>query len=268
VELSRLLARAAILAASFACYSYAQGAPDAADIISRAAANYQSDSKAAAQFTSTLREAVTKLGDRAEKTYSVRILDGSPYAELIAIDGKALGPKQKAREEKRLARETKRRERQSASARAKRIAAFTDGRRPDQLVARDLLTGYEYKLAGTEQASGRECFKLEGSPAAHFRPKSHEGRILRKSRATLWIDTKLFRLIRAEAALVKPAALAPLIAKVQPGTEIALDQTPVEDNVWLARYFEIRVESTVGFLTPQSLKQDTYSDFKKVTAAH
>ena len=62
--------------------------------------------------------------------------------------------------------------------------------------------------------------------------------------------------------LEKPMASAPLVAEVLPGTEVAIEQTAA-DRAWLTGYFEIRVNSKVAFLEPESLEQHFYSDFKR-----
>ena len=258
-----------LVALAGACSSFlaarAQTPPDVSDIVARSVANSDADWKAAPEYSFTERDAITKGGDRTEKTYRVTMIEGSPYYETVSIDGKALSPAQKKREEKRLARVTQARLHESPAARARRIAGYEKGRRQDHLLMREMIAGFEFQSAGTEIANGRECYKIAASPRPGYVPKDNEAKVLKGMRGTLWIDTKAYQWVRVEASVFRPVAFGLFIAHVRPGTEFVLEQAPVDGNIWLPSYFEMRVNAAIAFWPHRSLDQETYSGYRKIS---
>jgi hypothetical protein len=245
----------------YAAFAHAQ---DVNEIVARSLKNSQADWNAAPQYSFTETDTTGNGDARAEKTLKVTMIEGSPYNELVRINGKDLNSQQKAREQKKLDRETARRKNESTSSRQHRIARYQAERRQDQALMREMIAGFTFKLAGTETADGRECYRVEASPKPGYVPKSRETKVLQGMRGTLWIDVKEYQWVRVEASVFRPVAFGLFIAHVQPGTAFVLDQKPVEGNVWMPSYFEMRVNAKIAFLSHNSLDQERYSDYQRI----
>lgn len=235
---------------------------DVKEIVAQSVANNQANWKAAPDFGFTDREIAVKGDEKTVRTYRVRMIDGSPYNELIAIDGKALTGADQQREQQKLQRETDRRTHEGAWARNRRIAEYERQRKQDQLLMQEMIDGFNFKLAGTEIANGRECYRIEATPNPNYVPHSREAQVLKGMKGTLWIDAKALQWVRVEAAVFKPVSFGLFIAHVEPGTEFVLEQAPVEGNVWQPTYFETRVNATIFFWPHKTLDQNYYSDYQ------
>jgi len=95
-------------------------------------ANTEADWHAAPQYNFTERDMIAKKVQNMQ-TYRVMMIDGSPYSELVAANGKPLAPAQAAVEDRKLQREIANRQRQTPAVRRKRIAEYQRERRQDEV---------------------------------------------------------------------------------------------------------------------------------------
>src|SRR5690242_18531578 len=70
--------------------SFAATPPNVQEIVKKSVGNTEANWNAAPQFDFMERDITTKKG-RVEKTYRVTMIDGSPYNQLVAINGTSLG---------------------------------------------------------------------------------------------------------------------------------------------------------------------------------
>jgi hypothetical protein len=238
-------------------------AADVNEVVSRSVANNQNDWKAAPQFDFTERDVIVKGGAEAVRTYRVTMIDGSPYSERIAEDGKELSASEKEREQKKMERERQKRSGESAGARSRRIAEYQKGRQQDHLLMQEMIRGFEFKLAGTETANGRQCYRVEATPNPDYRPQSREAEVLKGMKGTLWIDVNEYQWVRVEAGVFKPVTFGLFIAHVEPGTEFVLEESPVEGGIWEPSYFENRVNAHILVWPHKTLDQETYSNYTR-----
>ena len=54
------------------------------------------------------------------------------------------------------------------------------------------------------------------------------------------------------------------IARVQPGTEFTLEQTPAQNNIWLPSHFTTRVKAKVLSFSKDSADDETYTDYRRI----
>lgn len=255
------------MAASLAIAPNAAPAQDVKDIVARSVANNQADWKIAPQFTFTEHDVIVKSDQRTVKTYRVHMIDGSSYYETLSVGGVELSAPALQREAQKLARETDRRRHENPAARQRRIAEYEKGRRQDHLLMQQMIAGFAFKLAGMETANGRQCYKVEASPKPGYVPISRETQVLKGMRGTLWIDSTAYQWVRVEASVFRPVAFGLFIAHVEPGTEFLLEEAPSAGNIWMPSYFETRVKANILFWSHNSLDQETYSDYHRLTAA-
>ena len=240
-----------------------ESAPDVNEIVSRSVANNQADWKAAPQFDFTERDVSVKGGAETGRRYRVTMIDGSPYYERISENGKDLSASDKEREQKKMERERQKRLRESTGARNRRIAEYQKGRQQDHLLMQEMIRGFEFKLAGTETANGRQCYRVEATPNPGYRPNSRETEVLKGMKGTLWIDVNEYQWVRVEASVFRPVTFGLFIAHVKPGTEFVLEESPVEGNIWEPSYFENRVNAQILFLPHKTLDQESYSSYTR-----
>lgn len=175
-------------------------------IVQRSVANTNTDWAAAPQFDFNEQDIVTQHGKRTVKTYQVLMIEGSPYNELIAIDGHPLSAEQKTAEDRKLQRETEHRRKESTSARQKRVAEYQKERRQDHALMAEMVRAFDYKLDGQETINGRRCFVLEATPKASYQPPSRETQVLKGMRGKMWVDAAQYQWVRVHAEVFRPVS--------------------------------------------------------------
>ena len=241
----------------------AWSAEDVNEIVRRSVANNDANWKLAPQFSFQEHDLITKGGRLTDRTYDVVMIDGSPYNETIAVNGRRLSPAAQKRKDDKLRREEARRRAESPEAKRKRIAAYQQERRQDHALMREMIRAFQFHLAGTETVDGRECFRVDATPRPGYVPPTRDTKVLTAMRGTLWIDTREYEWVRVTASVFRPVAFGLFIAHVQPGTEFTLDEAPVAGNIWMPVHFRTRVRASVLFWSKNSDDNETYSDYRR-----
>jgi hypothetical protein len=239
------------------------GKNPAEPIVQRSVANTNADWAAAPQYEFTERDVVEQHGNTTTKTYQVLMIDGSPYNELIAINGQPLSAAQKASEDRKLQGETERRRKESDAARQKRVTEYRKERRQDHALMAEMVRAFDYKLDGEDTVNGRRCFVLEATPKASYQPPSRETQVLKGMRGKMWVDTAQYQWVRVHAEVFRPVSFGLFIARVKPGTEFTLEQRPVKGNLWLPSYFSMAVNAQVLILSRRFRDDETYWNYRR-----
>lgn len=239
--------------------------PDAKEIVAKSVANTQADWRLAPQYDYTERDLTTPDGRNARK-YRVMMIDGSPYNELIAVNGEPLPKARAAAEARKLQRETARRQHETPAQRRKRVGEYERERRQDNALLKTMIDGFNFRLTGEATVDGRRCFVLQGTPKPGFQPTNRETEVLQGMRGTMWIDEQQYQWVKVEAEVFRPVTFGLFIARVRPGTEFILEQRPAAGNLWLPSHFSMRVKATVlHFWSHNSFDDETYRDYHKAS---
>jgi hypothetical protein len=199
------------------------------------------------------------------KTYLVMMVSGSPYNRLVAVNGSALSPEIQRAEAEKLATTILQRQKETPEARRKRIAQYEKERRRDQQLLEELTSAMEFRLVGSETVNSHETYVLNAEPKRSYVPKSLATKVLTGMRGRLWIDQSSYRWVKVKAEVVHPVTIEGFLARVEPGTQFELEETPVDSpsGIWLASRFAVRSRATILWLFPKSSMQDeTYFHYK------
>jgi hypothetical protein len=78
------------------------------------------------------------------------------------------------------------------------------------------------------------------------------------------VDKKTLQWVRVEAVVIHPVNIEGFVARVEPGTRVELENTPVDDGIWLAKHFAMRSRSKIVFLVPhKTQEEETYWGYRK-----
>jgi len=237
---------------------------DVQQLVQRSTAEISADWKQAPNYSFVERDVETKRGEKlSAKTYEVIMIDGSPYNRLIAVDNQPLSPGEKANEERKLRAEIRRRERESADARARRIAKYTKERRQNAALLNAMVDAFQFRLMGSETVDNHDCWILEATPKPGYQPTSRETKVLAGMRGRMWIDKTSGQWVRVQAEVFEAVSFYGFFAKVRPGTKFLLEQEPVAGNLWLPKHFRTQVSASVlGFFNEDSTQDETYSNYR------
>ncbi len=200
----------------------------------------------------------------SHKTYAVHMLYGSPYRQLIAIDGEPLPGDKQQEQERKLHKETFRRAHESPKQHARRIAEQEKENTRDRRFVEEFVHAFNFKLQGEQELDHREVYVVEAIPRPGFHPTDRDSAVLTGMRGTLYIDMQTDQWVKAEAEVTHPVSMAGFIATVEPGTRFVLEKTRLEDNIWLPRHFTMTAKAEILSLIHHHEHEDvTFFNYHK-----
>jgi hypothetical protein len=127
----------------------------------------------------------------------------------------------------------------------------------------DLLEAFDFYLIGEEIVGGRPAYVLQATPHAGYRPRGKYGKLFSKVEGKLWVDKQDFGWIRVDGEVTQSFSIGFLVARVQRGSHIIMEQTCVGDAVWVPKRVEMKASARILFLKSLDLERIlTYSDYR------
>jgi hypothetical protein len=269
---SSILSLGAILCLSTIPLIISTGTPDASPAKGNSTIDITSIVQQSARVTEADRRASFEYDfsetdwepDDSHKTYAVRMLYGSPYRQLIAIDATSLPRDEQQEEQHKLREEISRRAHESPEQRAHRIAEYDNERTRDRRFIEEFVRASNFKLKGEEKLDGHEVYVVDAVPRRDFHPTDRESTVLTGMRGTLFIDKQTDQWVKAEAEVTQPVSIVGFIARVEPGTRFVLEKMEVDDGVWLPRHFAMTAKAAIFSFIPHRKHEDVaFFDYHK-----
>ncbi len=208
-----------------------------------------------------------KLKSTRSRTFDVTIQEQSPYRRLVARDGKPLNADEEAKEQAKLQRSIDERRRETPEQRTKRLAEWEKRRERQRRFVREIPDAFSFTLQGSRSYEGRDVWVIRAEPKTDYRARTNEGRLLSKFAGTLWIDKVDLQWARVEARVVDTIAIGWLLARVAPGASLEVEQTRVNDEVWLPKHVLATYRVRLGLVKLISGQNEmTYSRYRKFQA--
>jgi hypothetical protein len=104
------------------------------------------------------------------KTFKELFILGSPYEQLLSVNGKALSPEKQTQEQQKLEAAIAERQRESQQARAQRIAKYVEERKRDHLLMEQLTKALDFKLVGEQKLGPYMVYVLKATPRPGYAP--------------------------------------------------------------------------------------------------
>jgi hypothetical protein len=226
--------------------------------------------KKQADYTYIQREEEHRLDGKGQvkssesKTEEIMVLYGEQVQRLIAKDDRPLPEKDAAKEEERIRKLTDKRKNESEEQRKKRMEAEAKDREDARKFVGEVADAYNFRLIGMDNLDGRETYVIDAEPRPDFEPHTKEAKILPKFRFRAWIDQAESQWVKLDAECIDTVSLGWFLARVHKGSRLLIDQTRINDEVWLPRHVAIKVDVRVALLKNFNVEADvTYRDYKK-----
>ena len=205
-----------------------------------------------------------KVKSTEAKTYEVMELYSEQVQRLIEKDDKPLPEKDKAKEEEKVQKIIDKRKNESDEQRQKREAKAEKDREDGRKFVREIADAYNFKLVGTELVGGREAWVIDGEPRPGYEPHMKEAKFLTKFHGRVWIDRDDLQLTKMDVEAVDTVSFGWVLARIHKGTRVMLEQTRVNDEVWLPRHVTFKLDARVALLKGYKMDGElTYRDYKK-----
>jgi len=197
-------------------------------------------------------------------TYEILEIDGEQVQRLIEKDDKPLDTKDAVKEEEKIQKIIDKRKNESEEDRKKREEKqekeVEDGRK----FVREIADAYNFKLAGTELLGGREAWVIAGEPRAGYEPHMKDAKYLTKFHGRVWIDKDDLQLAKMDVECLDTVSWGLFLARFHKGSRFMLEQTRVNDEVWLPQHFTAKIDVRLALVKNFDVGvEQTYRDYKK-----
>jgi hypothetical protein len=205
-----------------------------------------------------------KIKSTEVKTYEVLEIYGEQVERLIKKNDKPLSQKDAAKEEEKIQKIIDKRKNESEGERRKREEREEKEREDDRKFVTEVAEAYNFKLAGTEWVGGREAWVIDGEPRPGFVPHMKDAKYLSKFRGRVWIDKADLQLAKMDVECLDTISLGLFLARFHKGSRFMLEQTRVNDEVWLPAHVAAKIDVRLGLLKNFDANfEQTFWDYKK-----
>jgi hypothetical protein len=198
------------------------------------------------------------------KTYEILEIHGEQVQRLIEKDGKPLSGKDAKKEEEKIQKIIDKRKNESENDRKKREEKEEKDREDGRKFVGEVADAYNFKLVGTEQVGGREAWVIDGEPRPGYEPHMKEARLLPKFHGRVWIDKSDLQLAKMNVECLDTISWGVFLARFHKGSRFMLEQTRVNDEVWLPLHLTAKIDVRLALLKNFNAGiEQAYSDYKK-----
>jgi hypothetical protein len=247
--------------------------PDLKALFKQIDANQQALDKIKENYAGTKVEEDTEYeGNGKPKKPEVRestffYLDGTEVSTLVRIDGQPLSPEAQKKENARVLKqidELQKNANKKESPEEKNKQAQKEDEE-EEVSIDAFLRACQFVNPRRERFRGQDVLVFDFEPNPEFKARTLVEKVIQKLGGVIWIDEKALDVVRVDAFFVNNVKFAGgLLADLQKGTRVVLEQTFVNNEVWLPTYEEVHID--VRVLLVKGIKVDgttRYSDYKK-----
>jgi len=183
------------------------------------------------------------------------LVNGIRFEQLMERNGKL----PTAEEQKKSSKDLEKLKHETPSEEAARLLKTRENRS----FLRDLLEAFDFHVLGEETIAGRPAYVLEAKPHPGYRPRGKYGKLFSKVEGRLWVDKQDFGWARVDGEVTQSFSIGLLVARVQRGSHIIMEQSSVGDAVWVPTRLEMKASATIFLLKSLDLERIlTYSDYR------
>jgi hypothetical protein len=198
------------------------------------------------------------------KTYEVLEIYGEQVQRLLEKDDKPLSEKDAQKEEEKIQKIIDKRKNESEGDRKKREEKDTKQREDSRKFVREVADAFNFKLVGTETLGNREVWVIDAEPRPGYEPHMKDAKFLPKFHGRVWIDKKDLQLAKLDVEAIDTVSVGWVLARIHKGTRFELEQTQVNDEVWLPRHVTFRVDLRLALFKGYNVDgEQTFRDYKK-----
>jgi hypothetical protein len=201
------------------------------------------------------------------KTYEVMEIYGEQVQRLIEKNDKALDPQAAAKEEEKLQKVVDKRKNESDDAHRKREQKEEKDREEGRRFVLEVADAYNFDLVGTELLGNRPTWVIHAEPRSGYEPHMKQAKFLPKFRGRVWIDKDDTQWSKLDIECIDTVSLGLFLARFHKGSRIMIEQTRVNNEVWLPKHVAVKVDVRVALVKDFNVEEDqTFRDYKKFRA--
>lgn len=240
------------------------------ELIKQVADNDDKNDKKQRDYTYVEREVENTLNGKGQtkstqtKTYEVLEIYGEPVERLIEKNDKPLSSKDTGKEDEKIQKIIDKRKNETEKQREKRLKAEEKDREQSRQWVHEISEAYNFRELGSEKVGGRQAWVIGAEPRPGFVPHLKYANYLSKFHGRVWIDQADLEVAKMDVECLDTVSWGLFLARLHKGTRITLEQTRVNDEVWLPLHLNFKVDARLALLKGIKLEDEqTFRDYKK-----
>ncbi len=246
--------------------------PDVAKLLLDIDKNQRTVEEILKQYTCHLTEEEEKTDSngqttsRTVKEYDIFYIGEDEVRHLLAKDSKPLEGDEKKKEDERFSKDfDEKKKKQAEFENDPKKQAKRD--EEDQAQISDFLRAERFTNPRRELFRGQEVIVFDFGPNPDYRPKKLIESVVQKLSGVIWVDEQARDVARLEARFNDNVKIGGgILASLSKGSNLVLEQTMVNNEVWLPSYSEVHAAARVVFFKVKQNEIDRYSDYKKFSS--
>jgi hypothetical protein len=183
------------------------------------------------------------------------VVNGARFEQLLEHNGQFPS----AKEQKRSDDDLEKLKRETPDERTLRLGKAQENR----AFLRDVLEAFDFHLVGEEIVGGRPAYVLHATPHPGYRAHGKYAKMISRVEGKLWVDKQDFGWIKVDGQVTQSFSLGLILARVERGSHIIMEQTCVGEAVWVPKRIEIRATARILFLKSLDIQRTlTYTDYR------
>jgi len=239
-------------------------------LIRQAADKDLENDKRQRDYTYIERQVEQKLDGKGEvksteiRTHEIMMLYDEQVERLIAKDDKPLSSKDAEKEEERIEKVIDKRKNESDDQRHKRLQKQEKEREQGRQFVREIADAYNFRFLGTEMLGDRDTYVIDADPRPGYEPHMKEAKFLPKFRFRVWVDKSESQWVKLDVHCIETVSIGLFLARLHKGSNLQIEQTRVNDEVWLPKHVALKLDARIALLKGFNLTEDlTYRDYRK-----
>jgi hypothetical protein len=197
------------------------------------------------------------------KEFEVFHVAGEEVRRLLAKDGKSLEATEKKKEDERFNKEFDKLNKKQAELAADPKKQKQQQDKGEAELSKFLLN-WRFANARREKLRGQDVIAVDFGPNPDHKPSGLNENFAHSLAGVMWIDEKAIQVVRVEAHLADSMKIgAGVLASVEKGSNLVMEQAKVNDEVWLPVYVEIHLSGRFLLFKAHANQVDRYSDYRK-----
>src|SRR5215469_1959022 len=203
------------------------------------------------------------------KTFDVMEIYGEQVQKLISKDDKPLSQKDAKKEDDKLQNLIDKRKGESDAEREKRLRKEEKDREEGRQFVQEVADAYNFRFVGMESLDGRDNYVIQADPRPGYQPHLKEAKLLPKFRFRVWIDKEDVQWRKIDLECIDTVTSGLLLFRMHKGAHATIEQTRVNDEVWLQRRIVAKVDFRLALMKNFDLSLDIsdggYKKFRSST---
>ena len=104
---------------------------------------------------------------------------------------------------------------------------------------------------------------IDADPRPGYQPRQREAKLLPKFRFRVWIDKADEEWVKLDAQCIDTVSVGWFIARVHKGSRVLIEQTRVNDEVWLPKSIALKLDARILLKGVNLDEEVSYRDYKK-----